>query len=192
MKRALALLLFTAALSFAQEQGAQGAEAGDSLAIWRLVNFAILAIGLGYLMAKYLPAFFRERTESIQADIAQAQKQKEESARRVAEIDRRLAGLGTEIEAFRKQSHAEMGREGERIRQETATQIRKIKDQAQVEIESAGKAARREVRLYAANLALDLADQRIRARLSGPGGATTEAALVDGFIGDLRREESRN
>ncbi len=81
-----------------------------------------------------------------------------------------------------------MEQEGERIRHETAALLRKIEEQVQVEKESAGKAARREVRLYAANLALDLATQRIRARLD----ANTEALLVDNFIGDLRREESKN
>jgi hypothetical protein len=43
---------------------------------------------------------------------------------------------------------------------------------------------------YAAKLALDLAEQRIRARLN----AATDAALVDGFIQDLelQEKESRN
>jgi F0F1-type ATP synthase membrane subunit b/b' len=185
MKRLLALFFFAATLCFGQEQGGQ---AGDSIAIWRWANFAILAAGLGYLIAKNLPPFFRARTSLIQKDISGAQKAKQEADQRAAAIDKRVSGLGAEIEAFRVQSRAEMEREGERIRQETAVQIRKINDQAQIEIESAGKAARREVRLYAANLALDLAAQRIRTRLD----AGAEAGLIDNFIGDLKRQESKN
>jgi len=56
---------------------------------------------------------------------------------------------------------------------------------AQQEIEAAGKIARRELKEYAARLALDLAGQRVRARLN----AGTEAALADGFIQDLQRQE---
>jgi F0F1-type ATP synthase membrane subunit b/b' len=66
--------------------------------------------------------------------------------------------------------------------------IQKLNTQAQSEIESAGKTARRELRAYAADLALDLAGQRIRTRLD----AGTEAGLVDRFVGDLQRQESKN
>lgn len=185
MRRLLALFLFTAACCFAQ---GEAGESGDSIAPWRWVNFVILAAGLGYLMAKYLPAFFESRGAEITKDIAEARKAKQDSDRRAAEVDQRVSGLGAEIETIRKQAGAEMEQEGERIRRETAALLRKIEEQVQVEKESAGKAARREVRLYAANLALDLATQRIRARLD----ANTEALLVDNFIGDLRREESKN
>lgn len=184
MKR-LALFLLTAAACFAQEQGG---EAGDSLGTWRWVNFAILAIGIVYLLVKYLPPFFRSRTEAIQKDITEAQQAKQEADQRAAAIDKRVSGLAAEIETLRVQSRAEMEREGERIRQDTAALIRKIDDQAQVEIAAAGKAAQREVRLYAANLALDLAAQRIRTRLD----ASTDAALLDNFLGDLKRRESNN
>ena len=152
------------------------------------MNFAILAGGLGYLMSKHLPTFFSSRSAEIQKDISEAQKAKQDSDQRAAAIDKRVAGLGADIEAFRAKASAEMAQEGERIRKETAAQIRKIHDQAQIEIESAGKTARREVRLYAANLALDLAAQRLRSRLD----ASAEAGLVDNFIGDLRAQESKN
>lgn len=191
LSRAFFLLLIASAACFGQEKSG-GEAAGDPMAVWHVVNFVILAAGLGYLMWKHLPPLFRARTESIQKEIQEAQTVKQDSDRRAAEIDRRVSGLGAEIEAFRAQSHAEMEREGERIRQDTALHIRKMNEQAQVEIESAGKAARREVRLYGADLALDLAAQRIRARLASAEGAGADAALVDNFIGDLQQQESRN
>lgn len=185
MKRLLVLLAVTAAVCFGQEPGA---ETGDPLLSFRWINFAILAVGIGYLLGKNLPPYFRARTSVIQKEISEAQKAKQDSDLKAAAIDKKVSGLAAEIEAFRTQSRAEMEREGERIRQETAAHIRKINDQAQVEIESAGKAVRREVRLYASNLALDLAAQRITARLD----ASSEAALVENFIGDLKRQESKN
>ncbi len=186
MKRLLACFAFTAAACFGQAESAP--EAGDPLLLWRWMNFALLAAGILYLLAKTLPLFFRTRTSTIQKEIAEAQKEKQASDQRAAEIERKVSGLAADIEAFRLQSKAEMAREGERIREETAVHIRKISDQAQVEIESAGKAARRDVRVYAADLALDLAAQRIRARLD----AGNEAALVENFIGDLKQQESKN
>ncbi len=190
MKRHLPLFLLTSflltsSLCLAQEKGG---EAGDDLNGWRWANFAILAIGLGYLLVKNLPPFFKSRTASIQKEIADSQKLKQESEQRATAILLRVSSLGADIEAFRVQSRAEMEREGERIREEGAAHIRKLNDQAQTEIESAGKTARRELRAYAADLALDLAGQRIRGRLD----AGTEAGLVDRFVGDLQRQESKN
>ena len=185
MKRLLPLFLLASVVCFAQEKG--GAS-DDSLDFWKWANFAVLAIGLGYLLFKNLPPFFSARSSSIQKEIAEAQKLKQESEQRSAAILKRVSSLGADIEAFRVQSRAEMEREGERIREEAAAHIRKLNDQAQSEIESAGKTARRELRAYAADLALELAAQRIHGRLN----AATEATLVDGFVGDLKRQESKN
>ena len=63
-----------------------------------------------------------------------------------------------------KRSKAEMQQEGERIRKETTVAIGKLEQQAAFEIESAGKLAQRELKEYAAGLALDLAEQRIHWR----------------------------
>jgi F-type H+-transporting ATPase subunit b len=188
MMRGLMLLLVAAAVCVAQEQAGGSAEAAEPSAIWKWINFAILAAGLGYLMAKTLPAFFRSRTISIQRGIAEAQQMRLDADRRAADMDARMNALGSEVEKFRLQAHAEMEQEGERIRRETAGQILRMEQQAEVEIDSAGKTARRELRAYAADLALDLAEQRIRARLD----RETEAALVDNFVSDLKQQESRN
>jgi F0F1-type ATP synthase membrane subunit b/b' len=48
----------------------------------------------------------------------------------------------------------------------------------------AGKIARRELKNYAAKLSLDLAEQRVRERLT----PESERELVDAFIRDLERE----
>jgi F-type H+-transporting ATPase subunit b len=186
MKRLILLVLMTGATLAAQE--AQGGGSAEPSMTWKVVNFAILAIGLGYLMVKTLPGFFHSRTSSIQEGIAEAQKVKADAERRAAEVDKRVSALGADIENFRAQSRAEMEKEGGRIRQETAATIQKLEQQAQVEIESAGKTARRELKAYAANLALDLAEQRVRARLD----AGTEDGLVENFVLDLKRQESQN
>ena len=192
MKRLIPLYLLACAVCLAQETGAlqpkESAGSGDALAVWRFANFAILAVGLGYLLVKNLPPFFNSRTSTIQKEITDAQKLKRDSEERAEAIMKRVSSLAADIEAFRVQSRSEMEREGERIREQAAAHIAKLNEQAQSEIESAGKAARRELRIYAAQLSLDLAGQRIRARLD----AATEAGLVDRFVGDLKRRESSN
>jgi len=190
MKRSLALLFgafLATAVCFAQEHAGEAAESEPS-PVWVWANFAILAIGLGYLMAKHLPTFFHSRTETIRKSIVEAQQAKLDAERRAADMESRMSALGAEIEKFRAQSQQEMAEEGARIGRETAALIEKLERQAELEIESAGKAARRELRAFAAELAVDLAEKRIRTRLD----EGTEAALIEGFVRDLQSKESRN
>jgi F-type H+-transporting ATPase subunit b len=160
----------------------------DSMIAWQWANFLILAAVAGYLLSKHLPPFFKSRTAEIQKDITQAQQQKQAAEKRAAEMDARLRSLGADIENFRSQSKIEMEQEADRIRRETAHQIEKLQRQAEQEIESAANLATRGLREYAAKLALDLAEQRIRTRLD----AGTEAGLVDDFTADLQQQGSRN
>jgi F-type H+-transporting ATPase subunit b len=177
------LLLAGALVASAQEEKAEKKELGDG---WKWANFAILALGLGYLASKNLPAFFKSRTDEIQKGIAEAQKIKEAADRRATDVEARVASLGRDIEQFRAQSKVEMQQEADRIRQETEAQIRRVEQQSEMEIESAGKAATRELKSYAAKLAMDLAEQRVRSRVD----QGTDAGLIDGFVQDLRTQSS--
>ena len=57
-----------------------------------------------------------------------------------------------------------------------------------MEIESVGKTARRQLKEYAGELAMGLAEERLRSRIDG----ATESALVDDFVRDLERQASQN
>ncbi|MCU1335174.1 MAG: H+-transporting two-sector ATPase, subunit [Bryobacterales bacterium] len=193
MKRLLLVPVFAIATLLAQEPaehkaGETAEHSQEPAAIWKWANFAILAAGLGYLMAKNLPPVFTSRTKEIQKGISEAQQMKLDAERRAAEMDARLKALGADIERFRDQSAAEMQQEGDRIARETAAQLKKIEEHAAVEIESAGKTARRQLKEYAAELALGLAEERLRSRLD----SATEAALVDDFVRDLERQGSKD
>jgi F0F1-type ATP synthase membrane subunit b/b' len=160
----------------------------DKLAVWKWANFVILVAGLGYLVAKSVPAMFKSRGEEILKGIQEAQKVKQDAEKRAAEMEARLAKLGADIEAFRIHAKADMEKEGQRILDETAAHAKKLEAQAAAEIESAGKAARASLKRYAADLALDLAAQRIQSRLD----ANAEDGLVDNFLSDLKHQGSKN
>lgn len=195
MKKIVLLIGLTAAAVFAQveeHQASPGAAAERAEQTedktWEWVNFGILVLGLGYLLGRTLPPFFKSRTDDIQKDIVDAQKTKQEAESRAADIERRVSALGADVEAFRTQAKSEMAQEGERIRQETARLIEKTAQQAELEIATAAKNASRELQAHAAKLALDLAEQRIRTRLN----ASTESGLIDDFVSDLKIERSSN
>lgn len=161
----------------AQETGGKTPEKPD-MQIWLWANFAILVLGLGYLASKSLPQFFRSRTEDIQRGIAESAKLKAEAEAKAAEIEQRLASIGTEIENLRTQLTAGVAAEGERIRREGEAAANRLREQALQEIAFITKAARQDLKAYSAGLAIELARQRIQNRMD----PETEHRLIYGFL----------
>jgi F-type H+-transporting ATPase subunit b len=174
----LALLLVLAgAGAFAAEKG----EPADHTELWKFANFLILAGVAGYFIYKKGGAFFAGRTQQIQRGLAEAAKLEADSEARYAEMERRLAELGAQIETLRQQAREESGAEGERLRHETARDLTKVQAQSEQDISAAAKAARQQLRSYAAELAIDLAAGKIRARLT----PATDGALIDSMVREL-------
>ena len=151
--------------------------------IWKSVNFLILAGLLGYFIRKKAGAFFLSRTQAIRKDIDEAGRQRREADERFAEIEARLKNLDAEIEGLRQSARGEMAAESERLRQETADWLRKIREQSAQEILSAAKTARHEVKTYAADLAIGLAAGKIQAGLTAPA----DERLILAFLNDIEK-----
>ncbi len=187
MRRAtlvLALGLALASYALPQEAPAaqtSGAEQGDPWIWWKWANFAILAFGLGYLIAKNVPPLFRKQSDEIQSALAEAAKIKQEAAAYAAGVEARLANLQSEIQHLRETAHSEMMAESERIRRETEHHAQRIREQSVQEIALMTRAAKAELRKYAAELAVGLAEQHIRFRMT----PATQDQLVNGFLHDL-------
>jgi F-type H+-transporting ATPase subunit b len=160
----------------------QEAEHGDPWLGWKWANFAILAAGLGYLIRKHAPAFFAQRSQEIRQGISEATNAKQEAEARAAAIERRLASLDSEIAGLRASARAEIEAEGGRISRETMHRLQRIQAQSTQEIALMSRAAIAELRKYSAQLALDLAQQRIRSRMD----KGTQDSLADKFLQDLR------
>ena len=79
MRRAtIAIALGLAFASYALPQEAPAAnenhaEQGDPMIWWKWANFAILAVGLGYLTGKHVPPLFRKQSQEIQNALAKSQ-----------------------------------------------------------------------------------------------------------------------
>ena len=181
---ALALGLALACSALPQEsESSPAAETAEPGSGWKWINFAILVAGLGYLIAKAAPAYFRRRSEEIQRALVEAKREIKDAEAKAADLDLRLSGIQTEVENLRSQAHTEMVREAERIRADTERHLKRIQEQTEQEIALMTRGARDDLRRYSAGLALDLAEQRIRARVT----PDMQQTLVDSFAQDLHR-----
>lgn len=185
MIRRYFLALALAALpAFAQESG--GAEK-PSMLIWQVLNFLILAGLLGWFAVKQGGPLLAARSKEITEGLAAGEIAKTEADARAAEVEAKLGNLQKEINALRGSAKEERDREADRIRHDTEAEIARIHHQAEMEIDSAGKQARLEVQRAAAALAIDLAEKKVRARMS----TDVQSALLETFLKDLIGEAAR-
>ena len=151
-------------------------------AIWKWVNFAILAGALGYGIGKNAPAFFKSRSEEIQKGISDATNMKKEADARALAMEKRMANLESEIATLRATAKAEIAAEANRVGLETTQLLAKIQSHAEQEIASALKAASLELKSYSAKLALELAETKLRKQMN----PTTDRELIGGFLKGLK------
>jgi len=184
-------LAFTGRPALAQEPAAGANKAGTEkpegfgekheLSL-KWANFLLLAGLLGYFIGKNAGPFFAARSAGIRQDMDESLRQREQADAKAAEVDRRLANLEKDIAVLRGQSEAEAQAETERMAQRTAAEIAKIQAHAEREMASAGKAARMALKRYSAELAMGLAEQKVRARMT----PDTEDGLVQGVVSNLK------
>jgi F-type H+-transporting ATPase subunit b len=179
---AVSLLLSAATPVRAQEREAESkAEAEHSrLEPWKWANFLILAGLIGYMIGKNAPGFFASRSQQIRKDMLEAEQARAESEAKMADVEKRFASLEADIAALRAESQREQTAGEASVRSATSAEIAKIQHNAKQEIEAAGKAARQELKRYTAGLAIELAQQKIQARMT----PETQADLVKGFVQD--------
>jgi F-type H+-transporting ATPase subunit b len=153
-----------------------------SFGISLAVNFAGIIIFCWVLMKSRLPQAFRERTAAIQKSIQEAQASSADASLRLSEVEARLKKLDAEVEQIRDAAAAEAAAEAERIRQAAEEDKQKIIAGAQTEIEAIARSARRELKGYAASLAVDLAAHQIHV------DEPTDHVLVRDFVDQLGKD----
>jgi F-type H+-transporting ATPase subunit b len=147
-----------------------------------LINFAIVFVSVAWALRKKLPGVFKSRTGAIQQRIEEARKTSEEARRRLAEVEGRLARLDVEIAEMRREAAENAGAQDKRIQVGTEEESRRIVAAAEQEITIAANAARRELKAYSAELAVDLAEKKIKV------GKDTDQALVREFTSQLGKD----
>lgn len=144
-----------------------------------VINFAIIAVGVVYFSRLHLPTMFRNRTESIRKAMDEAKVASDEAKSRLAAIESRLSRLDSDIAAMTAKAEQDGAAEADRIRAAAEQDKQKIVEAAGQEIDVAAKSARRDLAAYAADLAVNMARQRIQVDVPA------DQALVSGFATSL-------
>lgn len=146
------------------------------------VNFGLFALFFYMLLRSRLPQMFRERTASIQQGIREAEAASADAARRLKQVEAHLAKLDAEVAEIRREAEHNVAEEEARIRKTAEEDKQKVVDAAEAEIAALARNARRELKSYAASLAVDLAARRIHV------DERTDHALVREFVDQLGKD----
>jgi F-type H+-transporting ATPase subunit b len=167
-----------------EQQGEEhGSGGGIVSALARIVNFAILAGTLIYVLRSPLLNYLRDRSSQIRHDLVTAAQLKEAAATQIEEINRRMEALPGELETLRAQGAQETAAEEARILAAAASERDRLLDQARREIDLQVRLAERELVTYTADLAIGAASERIRHSMTDDD----QKRLVDRYVAQLKR-----
>lgn len=126
------------------------------------VNSAIMIGLILWLVFRFIPNLYRKRSQALDKQILDAALATSRANERLAVVEERLSKLDVEIEAIRQQSEHDSAEDQRRIHESLEAETQRLMASVDQEIEAASANARRELKQYAASLAIDRAMSEIR------------------------------
>lgn len=132
----------------------------------KTINFIVLFGGLIFILYKPFRRFLDKRAQEIENDLDEGQKSREEAQKKLDKAKSRLEKLNQEVQKMEKKAEKEGQIEKEQILQAAQEEVGAIKKETKQEIDSLTSAGIQELKEYSAELAVKLAEQRIRKKIS--------------------------
>jgi F-type H+-transporting ATPase subunit b len=146
---------------------ASSGEGGHGLdLVFRVINFAILAGALVYLLRKPLGNYLDAKTEQIRQDLTEAAGKRERAEAERKEAKARLEGLDQEIAEARKKGLAHAEAERQRILEAAKADAMRLGENAKRELADELELARRKLTARAAELSVEMARKKIGEQIS--------------------------
>ena len=139
---------------------------GLNPAIPKAVNLLLFGLVLWYLLRKPTREFFATRLKEVRGTLERAARDRDEATKKMAEIDARLAHLDADLAEIKAQGDRDAQAEEARLKADAAADAERLRQVAQREIEAAKQTALAELRQFAAEKSVDLAEQIIRRELT--------------------------
>lgn len=141
--------------------------------VWTIVILANLAV-LIWILYRFLfqgegfsiPKALRYREQSIATRLVEAEGAHRAALERLAAAEASVANLPAELARLSAEMQAEAEREYERVLAEHRQESARLAERARMEMESAANLAQKQLKAYAAEMALELAERQIRARMN--------------------------
>ncbi len=158
------------------------------LELWKFVNLLLFILAAIYLHRRFgrpVREGLRSRSEAIKTELKRAKEERDQALAMLSEVEARFENLAAELSKVKARTAAELDAERERIQSTTEDEVARMRDQAKREIESAGKTARHELRRFAAQESIRMAEDILKKEI----GPDEHARLTNRSIEELRGAE---
>jgi F-type H+-transporting ATPase subunit b len=149
--------------------------------VWKTANFLILVGALTYFLRTPLMGYLNGRIGKVREDLVTAKQTRETAARQLAEIDAKLAALPAELDALKARGAEDLVAERARIEQDAQAERQRVLDHTRREIDMRLRVAKRELLEVGANLAVNVASDRIRTSIT----TDDQTRLVDRYASQI-------
>jgi len=156
-----------------------GMDVETTAKVFEGINFVIILLAIVIPVVRIVPRTLHHRSKALGRDIQTAREATADANARLSAVEAKLAGLGAEIEKFRAQVEQESRDDEKRIKSTIEEETARIVATAEQEITQAAAQARRGLRSFAADLAIEQAEKQL---LLTP---ETDRALIAEFISDV-------
>lgn len=151
--------------------GGEGGEGGDHAAemkdfAWRVANFLVLMGLLYWMMWKKIRAFFTGRREEIKSSLEEAEVVKADAEKKFKEYDEKLKKAEEEIQNISAMIRQQGEEEKQRIIADAGRAAEKMKEDAKARMDQELKKARNELRLEASELAIQMAEDILKKKVT--------------------------
>lgn len=149
---------------------------------FEIFNVSVVVLGIVIPLIRIMPRLLRKRTQKIQVDMETARKTTEDANRRLSAVEAKLASLDNEIAKFRAEVEDQIAQDEQRGKAALEEERTRIVASAEAEIGVAAAQAKRSLRHFAADLAIDQAAKQL---VLTP---ETDRALIAQFVNEAGRD----
>jgi F-type H+-transporting ATPase subunit b len=169
--------------SSAEGEHAQAGEHGGlSGLLWPTANFLVLLVVLNKYLRTPFTEYLSGRSSQIRKDLVEAAELNRTATAQLADVDRKMQALPAELDALKTRGAQEIAAEEARIAGAAAADRARLLMQARREIDVRLQTAQRELSVHAAQLALDLAAQRLSTEMT----SADHMRLVDRYVDQVK------
>jgi F-type H+-transporting ATPase subunit b len=149
---------------------ALAAEEGSPWGIWlglgRVFNLLLVVGVIVWIARRPLTNFFSSRSQAIREELAEAQKARMEAESKLAEMESRMSRLDDELKEIANAAEKEAQDEYHRLLAAAEEDAQKIVERSKQEIEGMTRTAQMELKQHAAELSIQLAEEKIRSEIT--------------------------
>jgi F-type H+-transporting ATPase subunit b len=166
----------------ANAEAAHGSEHPIRDLVAKLLNFGILVGILVYFLKTPIAGYLSGRSAQIRQDLITAAEMRRTATAQLEEIQKRLGELPAELAALKSRGEEDVRAEKVRIAETAKTERDRLLEQTRREIATRLRIARRELTEHAAQLAVQVAHDRIQRTIT----PEDQLRLVDRYTTQLR------